>query len=67
MQSEPIRGKLLTVEDGFLVCPGCRTNKKLLPVEPDTEARNLRIYCRVCKRRYKVDIAKGQCFESQGR
>lgn len=67
MQTEHFCGTLLTVENGYLVCPGCRTNKKLLPVEPDTEARNLRVYCRVCKRRYKVDIAKGQCFESQGR
>ena len=67
MQSEPLCDRLLTVENGFLVCPGCRTNKKLLPIEPDVEARNLRVYCRVCKRRYKIDIAKGQCFESQGR
>ena len=67
LQSQAIHGRILSVEDGYLVCPGCRRNRKLLPVEPDTEAVNLSVYCRVCKRRIKLDIAKGQCFESQGR
>ena len=57
----------MTVEDGYLVCPACRRNRKLLPVSPDTEARRLQVYCRTCKRRIKLDIFQGQCFESQGR
>lgn len=67
MQTQAIRGKILTVEDGYLICPACRRNRKLLPVEPDTEAVNLSVYCRTCKRRIKLDIHEGQCFESQGR
>ncbi len=58
---------MLDVRDGYLICPICRTNRRLLPIEPDTEAKNLRVYCRVCKKRIKLDISKGQCFESQGR
>lgn len=67
MQTNEKHGKILDVEDGYLICPACRRNRKLLPVEPDTEATNLTVYCRSCKRRIKLDIAKGQCFESQGR
>lgn len=67
MQSPEKCGKLLDVEAGYLICPTCRRNRKLLPVSKDTEAVNLEVYCRVCKRRIKLDIAKGQCFESQGR
>ena len=57
----------MTVEDGYLTCPACRRNKKLLPVTPDTTAVNQEVWCRDCKRRIKLDILKGQCFESQGR
>ena len=67
MQSQAIHGKLLTVEDGYLICPACRRNRKLLPVSPSTEARCLEVWCRTCKRRIKLDIVQGQCFESQGR
>ena len=67
MQTHGNRGRLLTVEDGYLICPACRRNRKLLPVTPDTTAVNLEVWCRDCKRRIKLDILKGQCFESQGR
>ena len=67
MQSQAIHGKLLAVEDGYLICPACRRNRKLLPVSPSTEATNLEVWCRTCKRRIKLDIHQGQCFESQGR
>lgn len=67
LQSQPISGKMLSVVDGYLICPHCRTNRKLLPIEPDTEAINLSVYCRVCKTRTKINISRGQCFESQGR
>ena len=67
MQKQPTCGKILDVEDGYLICPACRRNRKLLPVSPETQAVNLEVYCRTCKRRVKVDIDQGQCFESQGR
>ena len=53
----------LIVRDGWLVCPGC--HKRLLRVEPNTAAQNLIVYCRNCKRTVRVDIDRGQCFESQ--
>lgn len=67
MQSQAIRGKLLTVRDGYLVCPHCRRNKRVIQVSPDTEAVRLRVYCRDCKREIIVDIVEGQCFESRSR
>ena len=59
-------GKMITVEAGYAVCPCCRVNRKLIPIEEDTVAYNLQVYCRTCKRRIKIDIVRGQCFESQG-
>lgn len=57
---------ILTVKDGFLQCPTCRGNKKLLKIEPDTEARNLIVFCRFCKTEHRIDISRGQCYESRG-
>ena len=65
LQSTGVRGKLLTVQDGFLVCPTCRRNKRLLQVRPDTWAHNVIAYCRSCKTEHIVDIDKGQCYESR--
>lgn len=69
-------GTMCTVRDGYLVCPSCQrnkqlvpgspVNKRLLPISPQTTAKNLEVYCQTCKRRIKLDIAEGQCFESQG-
>lgn len=61
-----MNGKMLTVKNGFLVCPNCRRNKRLIQVQPDTRAERLRIYCRDCKTEIIVDIDRGQCFESRG-
>ena len=65
MQSPGKRGKMLTVIDGWLVCPRCRRNKRLLRINPDTTARHLEVFCRTCKSRIIVDIERGQSFESQ--
>lgn len=61
------RGKILTVRDGFLVCPVCRRNRRLIRIAPDTQARRLVVFCRDCKTEHIVDIDKGQCFESRSR
>lgn len=60
-------GKMLTVKDGYLVCPNCRRNKRLIQVRPETRAERLVVFCRDCKTETIVDIDKGQCFESRGR
>ena len=57
----------LDTENGWLICPICHRNRRLLKVKPDTEAKNLQLYCKTCKQELIVDIEKGQCFKSQGR
>lgn len=56
-------GTLLTVKNGWLVCPTCRRNRKLLHILPETTAEHLEVYCRDCKTSMTVDIAKGQSVE----
>lgn len=56
---------MLIVRGGYLVCPHCRQNKRLIQVQPDTKAERLTLYCRFCKTETIVDIDKGQCFESR--
>lgn len=65
MQSQDFSVRL-TVKDGFLQCPTCRGNKKLLKIEPDTTAINLVVFCRFCKTEHRIDISRGQCFKSRG-
>ena len=60
-------GILLATKDGYLVCPVCRVNKKLLRIDPRTAAHNLRIYCRSCKSEIMIDIVEGQCYQSRSR
>ena len=57
----------MTVRDGYLVCPHCGRNRRLIRVRPDTRAEGLQVYCRDCKTETIVDIEKGQCFESRSR
>ena len=65
MQMTAQYGKLLTVRNGWLTCPVCRRNKKLMKILPDTTARRVSVYCRDCKTEIILDIDKGQCFESR--
>lgn len=65
MQSQASHGKMLTVRNGWLVCPICRQNRKLLQIAPETRAKNLILFCRMCKNECEVDIDEGQCFESR--
>lgn len=57
----------LTVKDGWLQCPVCRRNRRLMRVLPETEGQNVPVYCRDCKTELKIDIHQGQCFESRSR
>lgn len=66
MQSEGKGGKMVPVNEHWVTCPGCRKNKKLLKIRPDTEARSLVIYCRGCKREIVLDIDKGESVKRHG-
>jgi len=65
LQSQANRGKLLTVKNGFLICPRCRRNKQLYKIHPGDEAKQVTVYCRDCKREIPIMIDQGQCFESR--
>lgn len=66
MTANQTRDIILLVEDGFLLCPNCR-RERVQAIEPDTEAVNLKIFCRRCKTRHRVDIHQGKCCFSHGR
>lgn len=62
LKHSPECGKLI-VRDGWVTCPICHRNKRLLRVEEDTEATGLPVYCRDCKTEIIVNIARGQSVE----
>ena len=58
-------GTLLAVRDGWLICPTCRRNKRLMRISPETTAQRVIVYCRDCKTEHVIDIQQGQCYESR--
>lgn len=62
MQVAEKRDKLV-VKDGWLICPVCRRNRRLLRVAYDTEAHSLPVYCTDCKKEIILDIARGRSVE----
>ncbi|MDE7003621.1 MAG: cysteine-rich KTR domain-containing protein [Oscillospiraceae bacterium] len=58
------RGRMLTVAGGWLTCPFCR-NRRVMRIMLDTTAKQLPVFCRVCRHEFRVEINRGQCFESQ--
>lgn len=53
---------IIKVADGWVSCPICKRNKKLLRVTPQTKAQHLPVYCRDCKSEIILDI-EGQSVE----
>lgn len=53
----------LTVVDGWVSCPVCKRNRRLLRVEPDTVAAALPVFCRDCKTEIILNIERGQSVE----
>lgn len=56
----------LDIRNGWITCPLCKQNHRLLRVHPETEARNLEVWCRYCKRAVILDI-QGQSLKGQSR
>ena len=53
----------LFVKNGWISCPCCRRNTRLMRVLPETEAKCLVVFCRNCKREMILNIDKGQRVE----
>lgn len=62
MQGKESCGKLI-VRDGWVTCPVCRRNRRLLRVDPDTVAAELPVFCRDCKTEIILNIERGQSVE----
>lgn len=64
MQNE--RGSvILSVKDGWITCPNCGRNHRLLKIDDDTRAENLHVYCRTCRTEIILDIERGQSVKRQ--
>ena len=47
---------IIQVTDGWVRCPVCQRNKKLLRITPKTVAKHLPVYCRLCGSEIILDI-----------
>ena len=67
MEGKPLQDKAscgkLTVTDGWVTCPVCKRNRRLLRVESDTVATALPVFCRDCKTELILNIKRGQSVE----
>lgn len=53
----------LAVKNGWISCPCCKRNHRLMRVLPETRARSLEVFCRDCKSTIILDIDEGQRVE----
>lgn len=58
-----LRSDRIKIKDGWITCPVCNRNRRLLRIDDETEARCLPVYCRDCKTEIILDIARGQSVE----
>lgn len=65
LQTVTFGDTMIPVKNGWLSCPLCNREHRLLRVYPDTEAKNLRVYCRTCRNEIKLDIDRGQSEKRQ--
>ncbi len=65
MQVKRKHDMMLPVRDGWVTCPECGRNHRLLHVRPETEAKCLEVYCRTCRQRIVLNIDKGQSVKRQ--
>lgn len=64
MQSAEKSGRII-VNDGWITCPECGRNHRLLRITGSTEACCLPVYCRTCRREIILDIERGQSVKRQ--
>lgn len=64
MQTKQNYGKLV-VKDGWVTCPVCRRNHRLIRIDPETVAIGLPVYCRTCRREIVLNIERGQSVKRQ--
>lgn len=64
LQGQANCGKL-TVEDGWVTCPVCKRNHRLIRISPNTEATELPVYCRTCRSEVILNIERGQSVKRQ--
>lgn len=50
------------ITDGWLKCPVC--HKKVMRLLPTTEAKDLIVYCRRCRRESVLDIPNSETFRN---
>ena len=55
----------LVVKDGWITCPICQRRLSFLRISDDTEAKDLPVYCRTCRKEIVLNIARGQSVERQ--
>ena len=55
----------IPVTNGWITCPVCRRNHRLLRIDDDTEAIGLPVYCRTCRTEIILTIEKGQSVKRQ--
>ena len=59
------KSDILKPKGGWITCPACGRNHRLLRISDTTEARNLPVYCRTCRRETILNIEKGQSVKRQ--
>ncbi len=66
LPNQPSCGKILTVRNGYLLCPYC--GHKVKRIDPTESADRVQVFCRAreCKREFFIAIKQGRCFESRG-
>lgn len=64
LQEQGSCGKL-TVKGGWVTCPVCKRNHRLIRVGPETEANWLPVYCRTCRSEVILNIERGQSVKRQ--
>ncbi len=60
-----VKPATLVTRNGWITCPECGRNHRLLRITDSTEAHGLPVYCRTCRREIILDIERGQSVKRQ--